>query len=225
VIWREVKLAAEEKVVVASFGDVAASGGYYIACAADKIVANPNTLTGSIGIFGVIPNAGELLNDKLGITYDVVKTNDHSDLIPYTRAMSEYERNLLQQYIEEGYDEFVSHVSEGRHMEKPEVDEIGQGRVWSGENALEIGLVDMYGGLKESIELAAEIAGLEKYRTVSLPYLPDPFEELFKTGTDDLSTWWLKKQLGGNYIYYEQYKKAIEMKGIYARMPYDIEIY
>ena len=225
VIWREVKLAAEKKVVVASFGDVAASGGYYIACAADKIVANPNTLTGSIGIFGVIPNAGELLNDKLGITYDVVKTNDHSDLIPYTRAMSEYERNLLQQYIEEGYDEFVSHVSEGRHMEKPEVDEIGQGRVWSGENALEIGLVDMYGGLKESIELAAEIAGLEKYRTVSLPYLPDPFEELFKTGTDDLSTWWLKKQLGGNYIYYEQYKKAIEMKGIYARMPYDIEIY
>ncbi|NQU86020.1 MAG: signal peptide peptidase SppA, partial [Mariniphaga sp.] len=225
IILREVKLAAEEKVVIASFGDVAASGGYYIACAADKIVASPNTITGSIGIFGVIPNAGELLNDKLGITFDAIETNKHSNLIPLTRSMTNFERNLLQQYIEEGYETFISHVSDGREMEKSEVDEIGQGRVWSGENALEIGLIDMFGGLNDAIDLAAEIAGLDDYRTVSLPYLPDPFEELFNTGADNVRTWWLKKELGKNYRFYEQYKKITQMKGVLARMPYDIEIY
>ncbi|MBN1820292.1 MAG: signal peptide peptidase SppA [Prolixibacteraceae bacterium] len=225
VILREVKLAAEEKVVVASFGDVAASGGYYIACAADKIVASPNTITGSIGIFGMIPNAGELLNDKLGITFDEVKTNEHSNLVPLTRSMTEFERNLLQQYIVEGYETFINHVSDGRGMEAATVDAIGQGRVWTGENALEIGLVDMLGGLNDAIGLAAEIAGIDDYRTVSLPYLPDPFEELFSTGTNNIRNWWLKKELGANYIFYEQYKKVSQMNGVMARMPYDIEIH
>ena len=224
VIWREVKLAAEAKTVVASFGDVAASGGYYIACAADKIVASPNTITGSIGIFGIFPNAGELLNDKLGITFDEVETNDHSNLLPMTRPMTDFERTLLQQYIEEGYQTFISHVAEGRGMETAQVDSIGQGRVWSGENALENGLIDMYGGLKEAIDLAAEISGVEDYRTVSLPYLPDPFEELFQTAPDRIRTWWLKSELGENYKQYEQLKKITQMKGIMARMPYDISV-
>ena len=224
IIWREVKLAAEAKTVVASFGDVAASGGYYIACAADKIVASPNTITGSIGIFGVFPNAGELLNDKLGITFDEVETNEHSNLIPITRPMTEFEHTLLQQYIEEGYKTFISHVAEGRGMTVTQIDSIGQGRVWSGENALDNGLIDMYGGLKEAIGLAAEISGVEDYRTVSLPYLPDPFEELFQTAPDRIRTWWLKNELGENYKQYEMLKKITQMKGIMARMPYDIAV-
>jgi protease-4 len=225
VIWREVKLAAEEKTIVVSFGDVAASGGYYIACAADQIVAQPNTITGSIGIFGVIPNVGELMKDKLGITTDVVKTNKNSDLLTMTRPMTEYEQQLLQANIEEGYDIFISHVAEGRNMAKEQVDSIGQGRVWTGENAKEIGLVDQFGGLDFAIQQAAEIAGIEDYRTVSLPALPDPFQELFKTGTDNVRVWFLKNELGEKFRFYEYFKKASQMNGVYARMPYDLNIY
>ncbi|MBN1987595.1 MAG: signal peptide peptidase SppA [Prolixibacteraceae bacterium] len=224
VIWREAKLAAEEKTLVVSFGDVAASGGYYISCAADKIVAQPNTITGSIGIFGTIPNFGELLNDKLGITTDVVKTNKNSDLLTLTRPLTAHERMLLENYIAQGYDTFLAHVAEGRGMTKEEVDAIGQGRVWSGENAKEIGLIDEFGGLEDAIELAAEIAGVEEYRTVALPSLPDPFEQLFKTGTDNLRVRFLKNQLGDKYRYFEYWKKATSFNGIFARMPYDIDV-
>lgn len=224
VIWREVKLAAEEKTTVVSFGDVAASGGYYIACAADQIVAHPNTITGSIGIFGMIPNMGELFNDKLGITTDVVKTNKNSDLLSVTRPMTEYERMLMQQNIEDGYDLFVSHVAEGRKMTKEQVDDVGQGRVWSGENAKEIGLIDEFGGLQKAIDLAAEIEGLENYRTVALPAQLDPFQQMLQTGTDNLRTWFLKNQLGEHYRYYEYLKKSAKMNGIFARMPYDFYV-
>lgn len=223
-IWREVKLAAEQKTLVVSFGNVAASGGYYLSCAADKIVASPNTITGSIGIFGTIPNFGELLNDKLGITTDVVKTNKNADLLTLTRPMTETERNLLQRSIEEGYDTFISHVAEGRKMSKAQVDSIGQGRVWSGENAKQIGLIDDFGGLKEAIALAAEIEGLDEYRTVDLPGLPDPFQELFKMGTDKIRINFLKNELGEKYHYYEYLKKMAGFNGIYARMPYDIYV-
>lgn len=221
-IWREVKLVADEITVVVSFGDVAASGGYYIAAPADKIIAQPNTITGSIGIFGVIPNFGELMNDKLGITTDVVKTNENSDLLTLTRPLTDYERQLLQENVEEGYDIFISHVAEGRNLSKEEVDEIGQGRVWSGENALGIGLIDAFGGVEDAVEMAAEIEGLEAYRTVSLPHLPDPFEELFKTGTQNIRARILKNELGDKLRYYELFKKASQMNGIYARMPYDV---
>ena len=223
-IWREVKLAAETKTMVVSFGDVAASGGYYISCPADKIVSSPNTITGSIGIFGMIPNAGELLHDKLDISTDVVKTNKNSDLITMTRSMTDYEKQLMQQSIEEGYDTFVSHVAEGRGMTKEAVDEIGQGRVWTGELAKGIGLVDEFGGLKDAIELAAEIEGLEDYRTVSLPTLPNPLEELFNMGGNSVRTRILKNELGEKYRYYEYFKKATGMNGIYARLPYDIYV-
>uniref|UniRef100_UPI003216FE06 signal peptide peptidase SppA n=1 Tax=uncultured Draconibacterium sp. TaxID=1573823 RepID=UPI003216FE06 len=223
-IWREVKLAAEEKTVIVSFGNVAASGGYYIACAADKIVASPNTITGSIGIFGQIPNFGELLNDKLGITTDVVKTNENSDLLTLTRPMTDHERAMLQATIEQGYDTFISHVADGRGMTKEQVDEIGQGRVWSGENAKEIGLIDEFGGLNDAIKLAAEMEGLENYRTVALPALPNPFEELFKVGADNVRAKILKNELGENYRYYEYLKRASGMNGVLARMPYDIYV-
>lgn len=221
-IWREVKLASDQKTLVVSFGDVAASGGYYISSPADKILASPNTITGSIGIFGTIPNIGELLNDKLGITTDVVKTNKNSDLLTLTRPMTDYERQLMQNSIEEGYSSFISHVSEGRKMTLEQVDEIGQGRVWSGENAKEIGLIDDFGGLKEAINLAAEIEGLDNFRTVDLPALPDPFQELFKTTSDNIRARIVKNELGEKYRYYEYFKKMSGMNGVYARMPYDI---
>jgi protease-4 len=223
-IWREVKLAADEKTLVVSFGDVAASGGYYLSCAADKILASPNTITGSIGIFGTIPNFGELLNDKLGITTDVVKTNKNSDLLTLTRPMTDYEQKMMQATIEDGYSIFVSHVAEGRRMTVAQVDSIGQGRVWSGENAKGIGLIDDFGGLKDAIALAAEIEGLDEYRTVDLPSLPDPFEELFKMGTDNIRAKFLQNELGEKYRYYEYFKKMSGLNGFYARMPYDIFI-
>jgi protease-4 len=224
-IWREVKLAADEKTMVVSFGNVAASGGYYISCSADKILASPNTITGSIGIFGTIPNFGELLNDKLGITTDVVKTNKNSDLLTLTRPMTDYEQKMMQATIEDGYDIFISHVAEGRSMTKEQVDSIGQGRVWSGENAKEIGLIDDFGGLKDAIALAAEIEGLDEYRTVDLPSLPDPFQELFKVGSDNIRARFLKNELGEKYRYYEYVKNMSGMNGVYARMPYDIFIH
>lgn len=224
VIWREVKLAAQTKPVIASMGDVAASGGYYIACAADTIMADRTTITGSIGIFGMIPNAQKLLTDKLGITHDVVMTNEHSDMISVTRPMSTFERDLMQQMIEDGYDTFISRVAEGRKMEKTAIDEIGQGRVWAAPNAREIKLVDTFGGLSDAIELAKNMAKLENYRIVNLPKLKDPFEELLKEISGSAKASFMKDELGENYKYYQELRNIVSQKGILARMPYDIDI-
>ncbi|HZL10465.1 MAG TPA: signal peptide peptidase SppA [Prolixibacteraceae bacterium] len=225
VIWREVKLAAETKPVIASMGDVAASGGYYIACAADTIMADHTTITGSIGIFGMIPNMQKLLTDKLGITQDVVTTNAHSDMISVTRPMSAFERELMQQTIEEGYDTFITRVAEGRSMTKTAVDEIGQGRVWAAPNAKEIKLIDIYGGLTEAIDLAKKMAKLDNYRIVNLPKLKDPFEELIKEFSGSAKAGFMKDEMGETYKYYEQLRGLVSQKGILARMPYDIEIH
>ncbi len=224
VIWREVKLASEVKPVIASMGDVAASGGYYIAAAADTIVADRTTITGSIGIFGMIPNAGELLNDKLGITQDVVTTNEHSDMPSLTRKMTPFEQDLMQSMIEDGYDTFIGRVADGRHMTKPEVDEIGQGRVWASAKAKELRLVDLHGGIAEAIELAKKMAGLEKYRISEYPKLKDPIDELIKQLSGSAKMSFIKSELGENYRYYEQLKSALSTKGVMARMPYDISI-
>lgn len=225
VIWREVKLAAETKPVIASMGDVAASGGYYIAAAADTIMADRTTITGSIGIFGMIPNAQKLLEDKLGITRDVVTTNEHSDMISVTRPMTTFERDLMQQTIEAGYDTFISRVAEGRKMEKTAVDEIGQGRVWAAVNAKEIKLIDVYGGLNDAIELARKMAKLDNYRIVNLPKLKDPIEELIKEISGSAKAGFMKDELGENYKYYEQMRGFLLQRGVQARMPYDIEIH
>jgi protease IV len=224
IIWREVKLAADEKVVVASLGNVAASGGYYIACGADRIVAQPNTITGSIGVFGMIPNMDNLLKDKVGVSFDVVKTNKHSDMPSFTRGMTDFERDLMQESVENVYDVFLDRVADGRRMEKSAIDEIGQGRVWSGENALEIGLVDELGGLDKAIKLAAEMAELEKYRIVDLPAMADPFQELLKGGADNVRARIFKSFAGESARYYEILNRSAGMNGIYARIPYDIVV-
>ncbi len=167
---------------------------------------------------------GNCSNETLGISTDVVKTNQHSDMPSVTRPMSDFEKNLMQSNIEEGYATFVSRVADGRRMEFAAVDSIGQGRVWSGENALKIGLVDELGGLDQAVKMAASMAGLENYRTVSLPELADPFTEMLKGGTDNARTWFLKKELGDAWKYYDRITRLSTMSGIYARMPYDVTI-
>ncbi|NOZ46825.1 MAG: signal peptide peptidase SppA [Chlorobi bacterium] len=225
IIWREVKLAAEVKPVIASMSDVAASGGYYIACAADTIVAHENTITGSIGVFGVLFNSKELLNKKLGITVDRVKTNKHSDYGTITRALDPVERSVIQKEIESIYDTFISHVADGRNMTKEKVNEIGQGRVWSGINAKEIGLVDVFGGMNKAIEIAADRAGLDNYRIVNLPKQKSTIEQIVSELTGETKARILENELGESYKYYESLKNCLSQEGILARVPYNIDIY
>ena len=179
VIWRETVLAKNEKPLVVSFGDVAASGGYYIACAADKIFASPTSITGSIGVFGMIPNMNEFYKSNFGITFDTVKTNNSADMGIY-RKLTSFEKQKIQQGIEDVYKTFISRVSEGRGISTKQVDNIGQGRVWSGYDAKKIGLIDEFGGLEKAIESAAALAEIEDYRTISLPKQKDPFTEFLE---------------------------------------------
>jgi len=225
VIWREVKLAQEVKPVIASMGDVAASGGYYIVAPAQKIIASPNTITGSIGVFGVLFNGKELLNKKLGVYVDVVKTNNFADMGTFTRRLTAQEREVIQFSIEDIYSTFISHVAEGRNMTTEEVDEIGQGRVWSGTNALEIGLIDEFGGLEDAIKMAAEAANIEKYRTVNYPKLKDPIEQLLEDFQGNVRVSILKNELGNEYKYYNAIQELKNQQGIQARIPYEVEIY
>lgn len=225
VIWREVVLAQKVKPVVVSMGDVAASGGYYIACGAQKIYAEPNTLTGSIGVFGIIPNFEKLMKNKLGITTDVVKTNKYSDYITTSRAMQPYETKVLTNQIENIYQVFIGHVAEGRKMTKEQVDSIGQGRVWSGVDAKRIGLVDELGGIQNAIDEAAKLAGMTDYKLVFYPKLKDPFTQIIEDLTGDTRVSQVKEMLGENYVYFEYLQNLKSQKGIQARMPFDVVIY
>lgn len=224
IIYREVKLAAEAKPVVASLGNVAASGGYYIVCPADTIVASETTITGSIGVFRILPNLQELMLDKIGITTDGVKTNAYSDVMSVYRPLDSYERTFLQNTVDDVYSNFVSRVAEGRGMSFDEVDAIGDGRVWAGKDAIEIGLVDVFGGLEKSIEIAAEMAGLENYRITSRPELDDPFTSFMKQISGEVKAKIIQKELGESYFMYKKAQEIKEMKGVQALMPYTIQI-
>ena len=224
IIWREVVLAKLQKPVIVSMGDLAASGGYYIACAADSIIAGPNTLTGSIGVFGLLFNMGKLMNDKIGITFDKVNTNRHSDIGSAIKPMEAEERAFIQNGVEEIYGTFIAHVAEGRGMTTEQVDSIGQGRVWSGENAVGIGLVDKLGGLEDAIAIAAEKAGLDRYRVTALPKQKEPFEVLLKELTDDVSLNLFGNELNEFSEAYKYFKSLSNMKGVQARLPFEMEI-
>jgi len=224
VIWREMKLANEEKPVVVSMGDVAASGGYYIACASDKIYASPNTITGSIGVFGIMPNIEELMTDKIGITFDNVKTNKFADLGSVNRPLTQEEYDIIQKGVVDVYNTFISKVAEGRDMSQENVDDIGQGRVWSGTNAMDINLIDEYGGLQAAVAGAAELAELKDYRIYELPEQKDPFQELLEQLEEDMQTSWIKYQLGDQYKYYKTIQDIKHLKGVQARMPYQFVI-
>jgi len=225
VIWREVVLAKQTKPVIISMGDLAASGGYYIAAPGDVILASPTTLTGSIGVFGMYFSVKEGMNKKLGLTVDVVKTNKYSDFGSMYRPLTAEERAISQQGVEDIYQTFIGHVAEGRGITKDEVDAIGQGRVWSGANAMDIKLVDEFGGLKRAIAIAAEKAGVEEYRVVDLPKQKDPFQALM----EDLSGNAKMMILGDEFVYiYKQYQQVTNMvknQGVQARMPFEVEMY
>ncbi len=224
IIWREVVLCKEKKPVIVSMGNVAASGGYYIATPADVIVAEPNTITGSIGVFGLMINAKELLNDKLGIKIETVKFGEYSDLGSPDRPLNEGERKVIQNSIDRIYTDFVKRVSEGRHMSEAQVDSIAQGRVWSGFDAKQIGLIDKFGGLDKAVEIAAKKAKLKEYRRVNLPEMNDPFSEIISRLNQSASTYFMKRELGSNYIQYLQVKKALKYQGMQMRMSYDFQI-
>jgi protease IV len=225
VIWREVYLTKQKKPVIVSMGDVAASGGYYIAAPATMIVSEPNTITGSIGVFGMLWNAKKLFNDKLGITIDGYSTNAFSDLGSPFRPAKPNEMGAIKEMIENIYDVFITHVSDGRKMTKAQVDSIGQGRVWSGINAKEIGLVDEIGGIDKAIELAKNSAKLKDYKIVQLPVEEEFIQKIIKGLKNDVRINILKEELGENYVYYNNLQKILNIKGVQARLPYDIEIY
>jgi protease-4 len=225
VMWRETTLAKKAKPFIVSMGDVAASGGYYIACAADKIVASEKTITGSIGVFGVIPNMEGFFNNKMGITFDGAKTNDHADMMSVFKPLTGEEKDIIQIGVEKIYDDFITKVATGRGMTKEAIDSIGQGRVWVGNDALEIGLVDEIGGLNRAIDIAQEMAELEDFKLENYPKRKDPIEQFIEELTGNLETRFMKAKLGENYKYYQKMESVTKNTGIMARIPFDIEVH
>lgn len=225
IMWRELELASREKPVVVSMGNYAASGGYFISAPATKIYANPNTISGSIGVFGLIPNAGKLLEDKLGLSTEMVNTNKNSDFPSIYRPMNSYEKEMMQMSIETIYADFVSKVAAGRKKTNESVDSIGQGRVWSGTSAHKIGLVDEIGGLESAIKGAAELAGIESYSIRELPAIEDPYTRLLNQLAGEVKMNFLKKELGESVKYFNMIREVRDLSGIQARLPYLIEIH
>jgi protease-4 len=231
-IWRELMLAKEQGLpIIVSMGDVAASGGYYIAAPADKILVEKNTITGSIGVFGVIPSMADFLKNEIGITVDTVKTGKFSTGITPFYDVNDAEGQIIQESVEEFYDLFLRRVAEGRDMTKDAVHKVAQGRVWTGAKAIELGLADEVGDLEQAMIIAAEKAGLSKFRVLEYPTIKDPLQQIFDelTGKDDkkvkqASRALIEEELGELYPYYEQMKEIRTMKGVQARMPYTIEI-
>lgn len=224
VIWRETILAKKAKPFVVSMGDYAASGGYYISCAADKIVAEPTTITGSIGVFGLMFNAQKLFNNKLGITFDSVRTGKYANIGSTFYPITDEERAIIQESVEKIYDTFITHVSEGRKMEKAAVDSIGQGRVWTGTDAKTLGLVDEIGGIDKAIEIASKMAKLEKYRTISLPEQKDFMKQLMEDFGEDAKANYAKSELGSAYSYYQDLHSLLQQKGVQARLPFTVMV-
>lgn len=225
VIWREVALTKKVKPIIVSMGDYAASGGYYISCAADSIFAEPNTITGSIGIFAVLPNMQKLFNDKLGVTFDGVKTGKYADLGDVSRPLSPEERAILQNSVNHGYDDFTKAVAAGRSKTQAYINSIGQGRVWTGAQAIKIGLVDRLGNINDAIASAAKKAKLKNYNLVSYPEQKSFFKQLDSDVTGQMKAKMLKSELGDNYRVYEQIKGITQMMRCpQAKLPYEIVI-
>lgn len=225
VIWRAVGRVKEKKPIVVSMGDYAASGGYYISANASKIVALPNTLTGSIGVFGILPNAQKLMNEKLGITFDNVQTGKHSDLGSIVRPVTSEEAMIIQSGVDSVYLDFITVVSKGRNIPLNMVDSIAQGRVWTGTQALEIGLVDTLGDLNTAISIAAKLAKLDKYRTTDYPEAEDDdWKQIIKAFKDNEEDEAVREHLGMLYPYFEQLKLITTLNGVQARMPYNVTI-
>lgn len=224
-MWNAIEALKQKKPVVVSMGGVAASGGYYMSCNANKIYADATTITGSIGIFGLVPNFSGLLTDKLGLRFDVVKTNNSADFGSLSRGFNAAESKVLQARIERGYDLFLTRVADGRGMTKEEVNKIAQGRVWTGEQALGIGLVDELGTLDAAIQHAASMAALDNnYKVANYPAANNIFEQMTNTVKEDYMERELKSMLGEHYHHLKFVKQAGNKPNIYARIPYEINL-
>lgn len=225
IIWREVELTSQVKPVVVSMGNYAASGGYYISAAADRIITSPVTITGSIGVFGLIPNVQNLLDRKIGISTDIVNTNLHSDAPSVTRPLTAYERDIIQANVERTYLAFTNVVASGRAIPQPFVDSIGQGRVWSGADAIGNGLADSTGGLYDAVNVAADLAGLEDYRLVERPEPEDIYTKLLNEMTGEMKIKAIRQDLGPLARYYTELKETLSSSGIQAIMPFYLDIH
>ena len=220
-IWHQVMNIKAKKPIVVSMSDMAASGGYYISCAANYIYAEPTTITGSIGIFGMFPNAGQLLNDKLGVHFSTVKTNEFSDFGSISRPFSEQERAIAQRYINNGYELFTKRCADGRKMKQDDIKKIGEGRVWTGVHAKQIGLVDELGGLDQAIEKAKKLAKLDEASVINYPAKSNMFEDLLKEvkGTSYADAQ-LKNTFGEYYNLFNDLKNINNKTGVQASLPY-----
>lgn len=223
-IWNAVKELKAKKPVIVSMGDYAASGGYYISCLADTIVAEPTTLTGSIGIFGIVPNAKEL-TDKIGLSYDVVKTNKFADFGNLMRPFNDDEKLLMQAMINRGYEIFVGRCAEGRGMSKEAIKKIAEGRVWTGEKAKELGLVDILGGIDTAMEIATKKAGIENYTVISYPEKESWLSNLFNdTPNNYIESKLLNSKLGEYYQQFGLLKNLSDRSMIQARIPFELSL-
>lgn len=222
-IWKAVSDLKAKKPIVVSMGDYAASGGYYISCNASKIIAEPTTITGSIGIFGMFPNV-EGLTKKIGLSYDEVKTNKYADFGNIVRPMRADEKVIVQNYIERGYDLFITRCAEGRSISKDSINNIGQGRVWTGSQALELGLVDQLGGINAAILEAAKLANIKDYSTNNYPKQADFWEAFFTNQKEEMATRTMKEYLGNDYHLFKTMKEIRDQDFIQARLPYDFSI-
>ena len=223
-IWNEVVKLKEKKPVIVSMGDYAASGGYYISCAADTIIAQPSTLTGSIGIFGMFPNPHKLINDKLKLNVETVKTNKLADFGSMARPFNSDERAIMQRYINQGYATFIQRCADGRQMSTADIEAVAQGRVWTGEMALDLGLIDLLGDIELAKEIAAEKAGIESYTLISYPEEQDPFAMLL----DQTREGYIEARIGKVVGQFKEELNLIynleNMSALQARLPYTIHL-
>ncbi len=225
VIWREVVLAKKAKPIIVSMGSVAASGGYYIAAPADVIVAEPNTITGSIGVFGLMINAKELLNNKLGINVETVKFGEYADLGSIDRPLTTAERAIIQIGVDRIYDDFITKVAEGRKLKKEQVDSIAQGRVWAAIDAKKIGLVDEFGGLDKAIAIAKTKAKITDCRIINFPEMKDPIETLISDMSGQASMFLTKRSLTAEqFKLYTDFEKIMHYRGVQARMSFNVNV-
>ena len=223
-IWREVSLLKEKKPVVVSMGDYAASGGYYISCAADWIVAEPTTLTGSIGIFGYVPNTEKLVTGKLGLHFDVVKTNRLADMGDITRPFTEEEKTLMQNMVNKGYELFTKRCADGRNIPIDELKKIAEGRVWTGSMAKDLKLVDELGGIDKAMDEAVKRAGIENYTVVSYPEPGNFLTSLLETKADNYINGRLEENFGEYYEGFKFLKNLKDADRLQARMPFMLTI-
>jgi protease-4 len=222
IMWREISLAKKEKPVVVSFGDVAASGGYYISCGADRIFAQPNTITGSIGVFGLIPNFQKLLTNQLGVTFDEVELSQHAVFGGGTKPLDAFERKVVQLEVERVYSDFKSRVAEGRNRPEEEIEKIAQGRVWTGTQGLERGLVDEIGSLDDAIAFAVKKAALKDHKVKFYPE-EKSFAEQISESFAEMKTNWVKEQVGEHYQLLQTIKQLKSRSGVQCRMPMEVE--